>query len=54
MSETKNSQAEGQPAARGTEAVHLGLEVCSAGQDSGVDFGEMREEDRGQGNTSHS
>lgn len=30
MSETKNRQAQGQPAAQGTEDVHLGLEVCSA------------------------
>lgn len=36
MSETKNSQAEGQSAAQGT--VHLVLKVYSVGQDSGVDF----------------
>lgn len=38
MSETKNIQAQGQPAVQGTEAVHLGLEVCSAD-----DFEEMGE-----------
>lgn len=31
MSETKNSQEEGRPAAPGTEVVHLVLEVCSVG-----------------------
>lgn len=43
MSETKNNQAEGWPAAQGTEVVHLVLEVCIAGQDSGVAFGAFSE-----------
>lgn len=44
MSETKNSQAEGRPAAPGMEVVHLVFEVCSAGQDGGVAFGALSEQ----------
>lgn len=38
MSETKDSQAQGQPAVQRTETLHLGLEVCGAD-----DFEEMGE-----------